>query len=207
MRYHYSRTSPDAPSRLAVRQGEKRPPGGPAEPAPPNRAQARLALAWGLKSGLSGGDGGAGLRKRQRPARAAGFGLNLVKRHRRGSAPTPRITSACELALSRKRLAQSPGQSPDEWRQDESGRYARSASGNTTAHRLTIQPLARHFLTELHAMRRRRGSKYNGVPTAHSGTPTGTASRMRTIGTTLDFSTGINVAMSTPCGSSLARSL
>ena len=44
----------------------------------------------------------------------------------------------------------------------------------------------------------RRGSQYNGVPCAQSGTPTGMASRMRTSGTTLLFSLGFSAATSMP---------
>lgn len=57
-----------------------------------------------------------------------------------------------------------------------------------------------------HPTRKRRGgSKYNGVPTAQSGTAAGTASSVLNSGTTFDTSRGSTVAMSMPCGSSLAR--
>ena len=53
----------------------------------------------------------------------------------------------------------------------------------------------------------RRGSKYSCVPSAQSGTSTGTASSTLNSGTMFDTSRGTSVAMSTPCGSNSARYL
>jgi hypothetical protein len=77
-------------------------------------------------------------------------------------------------------------------------------------HAANVPPEARMTQAEIDVSDRvfhatRRGSKYNNVPTAQSGTPAGTASRTRCNGTTLETSRGIKVEMSMPCTSNFAR--